>query len=258
MSDDTVEIDIPPKLKYMWFKDVKDRKKLKRLRLTRYAMYATSLPDHTEFLLDVLKCYFKNLRDLTVTDATACIGGNSRIFVGKFKHTNIVDISKLHIDILKHNFEVLGLGRVGGYTIINKNYLTVGPGLKQDIIFVDAPWGGVDYKIQNNKSLYLKDEDGKTVDINDLIRDTLHNEAKMIVLKVPKTYDTSAFDGAGLFKYIKTVNVLNRGGWITYSMVILSNVEPFKDVPESRVLSSVNYRAVLNREKKTDDGESKK
>jgi hypothetical protein len=250
MGDDTIEINIPSKLKHMWFRDIKDKKKLNKLRLTRYSMYATSLPDHTEFLLDVLKCYFTDLRNLVVTDATACIGGNSRIFVGKFKHVNIIDISKLHIDILKHNFKILGIDKIGGFTIINDNYLTIGPCLKQDIIFIDAPWGGVDYKLQNNKSLYLKDMYGKTVDINDLIIYTLHDKAKMIVLKVPKTYDTTVFDELSLFKSIKVVNVLNRGGWLTYSMVILSNVEPFKEVLESRVLSSVNYRAILNKEEK--------
>jgi hypothetical protein len=249
--DDVKEVEIPTRVKSRWFKDVKDFQTLKRLRLTRYSMYATSLPDHTEFLLDVLALYFSDLKQLIITDATACIGGNARMFIGKFRYVNIVDISKLHIDILKHNFKVLGLNsNVGDFRIYNKNYLSIGASLKQDIIFLDVPWGGVDYRLHSNKELFLFDSNKEPVGLSDLINKKLYLHAKMIVVKVPNTYDISVFRKMGIFKSVNTINVMSRPNKIIYSMVILSHIDPKKNVPKNRILSSVNYRSVMEMIKK--------
>jgi len=244
--DDVKEVIIPARVKSRWFSDVRDFTKLKRLRLTRYAMYATSLPDHTEFLLEVLEMYFSDLKQLIITDATACIGGNARMFVGKFRHVNIVDISKIHIDILKNNFKVLGLNNAANtFSIYNKNYLSIGASLKQDIIFLDVPWGGVDYRLQKNKQLFLFDSNNEAVCLSDLIHKKLYLHAKIVVVKVPNTYDISIFENSGIFKSVETINVTNRSNKIIYSMVILSHIYPNKSVPKRRVLSSVNYKAVM-------------
>jgi hypothetical protein len=249
--DDVEEVIIPARVKSRWFNDVRDIAKLKKLRLTRYSMYATSLPDHTEFLLEVLKMYFSDLKQLIITDATACIGGNARMFVGKFRHVNIVDISKIHIDILKNNFKVLGLNRMAStFSIYNNNYLSIGASLKQDIVFLDVPWGGVDYRLQKNKDLFLFDSKNNPVSLSDLIHEKLYSHAKMVIIKVPNTYDISIFEKAGVFKSVKTINVMNRSKKIIYSMVILSHVYPNKNIPKSRVLSGVNYKAVMEMIKK--------
>lgn len=242
-DDDVKEVHIPATIKYRWFNDIVDIDKLKQLRITRYAMYTTSLPDHTEFLLDVLKLYFVDLRQLTITDATSCIGGNARMFVGQFDNVNIVDISKLHIDILRHNFNVLELK--GNYRVYKDNYLNICTMLDQDIIFLDVPWGGVDYKLYKCRQLFLLDKDRKPVFLQDLIEQKLYLHTKMIVVKVPKTYDISIFYEMGVFKSVKTINVMRAPGRLIYSMVILSHIQPSRIIPTKRILSSVNYRDIM-------------
>lgn len=239
---DVKEVDIPDAVKQRWFKDV-DQDKISRLRMSRYSLYATSLADHTLFLLDVLRVYFGDLSKLTITDATSCIGGNARMFVGKFKHVNIVDVSKLHIDILRNNFAVLDIS--GSHTIYNENYLNVGAQLKQDIIFIDVPWGGINYRDMGDDDMFLLDDEGKKVCLRRMIMARLYLCAKMIVVKVPASYNVAQLKGIG-FASVKVINVMKSVDKINYKMILLSHVFPMAMVPNKKMLSTVNYKVVFD------------
>lgn len=251
-NTDNIEmlVTIPFQLKKKYFSDIPFNL-LSKLKMSSYSLMATSLPDHALYLIDVLKCYHEDLTKVVITDATSCIGGNSRIFVSVFKYVNIVDISKMHIDILNDNFDVLGLHtKYKNFITINENYLNIMEDLKQDIIFLDPPWGGPNYIKNNSKFLYLQDKEGKYVDINDLISNVLCKKAGIIVVKIPRTYDVKNFYSMNIFKSIKIARILKLDGELNYSMVLLSNIEPFKEFPESRKLSTVNYRKFMKDEEK--------
>jgi hypothetical protein len=215
--------------------------------MTKYAMYTTSPPDHTQFLLEVLAMYFSDLKQRTITDATSCIGGNARMFVGKFQLVNTVDISKLHTDILVHNFGVLELGKMGAFNVYTDNYLSVYDGIKQDIIFIDAPWGGVEYRSKKDNALYLNDNAGVATSLCDLIQRELFLHAAIIVIKVPKTYNPTRLYKMGMYKYINVIRIMNGPFNVTYNMIVLSHIQPQCRVPTHRILSSVNYKSVMER-----------
>jgi 16S rRNA G966 N2-methylase RsmD len=89
----------------------------------------------------------------TITDMTSCVGGNVISFSRFFKKVNAIEIDPLRFDMLKHNTEtVVGATNVN---FINGNAVelllgqddgTAPQQFQQDILFMDPPWGGVDYK----------------------------------------------------------------------------------------------------------------
>jgi hypothetical protein len=47
----------------------------------------------------------------TMTDGTACVGGNVVSFAKAFKHVHAVEIDRTRFDMLARNVGVLGLGQ---------------------------------------------------------------------------------------------------------------------------------------------------
>jgi len=132
------------------------------------------------FMKDI---YNKKLSDLTITDATAGIGGDSINFGMYFNDVNSVEISKENCLALKNNIKQFKLDNV---EVTCNDYNNVCEKLEQDVIFIDAPWG-LDYKEHNKMKLYL----GKlelVYFVNLLIKNT-----DLIVLKVPNNYDFMHF-----------------------------------------------------------------
>ena len=147
--------------------------------------------------------YNKSIKDLTITDATAGIGGDSINFGTYFNKVNSVEMSKENCEALKNNIKQYKLTNV---KVTCDDYNNVVNKLSQDVVFIDAPWG-LDYKEKEKMKLYL----GKlelVYFVNTLIRDT-----DLVVLKVPNNYDFQHF-----FKKIrKSVTVTIK------SMSVLQN-----------------------------------
>lgn len=120
-----------------------------------------------------------------ITDGTACIGGNTYSFAKEFRSVNAIEIDPLRCSYLKNNLGVLGLKNVRcecGDVLVEsmKQY--------QDVIFLDPPWGGPDYKIQNDISLYLSNRE-----LSDACID-ISLYCRYIALKVPVNFSVDAFD----------------------------------------------------------------
>lgn len=111
----------------------------------------------------------------TITDATAGVGGNSKFFSKLFNRVNCVEIDKFAFDILKSN-----LNYTRNITYFNDNYLKIIDKLKQDIVFIDPPWGE-NYK-SREVSIFLSGEKLENI-IN-----KLYMLCKIVVIKVPLRY----------------------------------------------------------------------
>ena len=130
--------------------------------------------------LQVIK-YFKFMfgKDTSkyiITDATAGIGGNSRLFCKYFGFVNSIEVNKYNCNILKEN-----LKNYNNKSILNTNYVEIFTNLKQDIVFLDPPWG-TDYKSKNNIKLYLNE-----YDVNYIVS-TLYWYSSLVILKAPCNY----------------------------------------------------------------------
>jgi len=118
-----------------------------------------------------------------ITDGTACVGGNAVSFARSFFKVNVVEINLERFTMLQNNCSVLGLR--DKIKFVNDDYIKIHQNLKQDIVFLDPPWGGKGYKMEDVVQLSLSG-----VPIHQLcsqIRKANRN-VKVIGLKVPFNY----------------------------------------------------------------------
>lgn len=83
--------------------------------------------------------------DAIITDATACVGGNTLSFARTFKKVNAVEISAQRAKMLQNNVDVCGLA--SAVSVINAEYTSSGcmSRLANHCVFMDPPWGGPEY-----------------------------------------------------------------------------------------------------------------
>ena len=127
---------------------------------------------------NIIKKYID--KDSKITDATSCIGGNSKFFCRDFKYVNCIEKNKDLIGILDKN-----LSEFNNKIIYNCSYNLLKYTLKQDLIFIDPPWGSF-YKSKNSVNLYLDD-----MNVFKII-DELYNYTRYIVIKVPNNINKSS------------------------------------------------------------------
>lgn len=121
----------------------------------------------------------------SITDGTACIGGNTYSFAKSFSNVYAIEIDAKRYDYLCNNISVLGLNNVHCiHGDVNQECIKQ----YQDVIFLDPPWGGPDYKQHTNIKLYLSNKELSEVCIN------LSFHCKYIALKVPMNFIVDVFD----------------------------------------------------------------
>jgi hypothetical protein len=131
-------------------------------------------------------------KDATITDATACTGGNTIAFGKLFRNVHAVEINRSRASMLRHNLDVVGIAEK--VRVLEGDYTKLTLDLEQDVVFLDPPWGGPDYKFASSLNLYL----GST-NVNDIIanltfgRPSSETEhipyARFIFLKAPLNFN---------------------------------------------------------------------
>ena len=155
-----------------------------KLQISEIGKYSISTPKHAKLINFIIEKYYKNPKTITITDATANVGGNTIAFGKSFKKVNAVEIEPKHCKMLKNNVGVYKLKNVDIHCI---NYLNIMNKLKQEVVFIDPPWGGRDYKKHKSLKLYLYSDDNKKVLLEYVINKIKNVE--LIVLKVPFNFD---------------------------------------------------------------------
>uniref|UniRef100_M4C3Z9 Trimethylguanosine synthase n=1 Tax=Hyaloperonospora arabidopsidis (strain Emoy2) TaxID=559515 RepID=M4C3Z9_HYAAE len=128
-------------------------------------------PEHTKY-------------PLVVTDGTACIGGNVLSFCDYFTHVNAVENDLTRVQMLRHNLQVLNKTNA---TCMHANYLDVMLELQQDVVFLDPPWGGPEYKDLDEVDLFLGG-----LPLYEICTQ-LQASTKCVVLKVPSNFNDAKF-----------------------------------------------------------------
>lgn len=149
------------------------------LRSDKEGLYSLSHKDEADMLSDIIK---EKYGDIKILDATASVGGNSISFGLNFSHVISIEKNKERYKYLIENLNQSNLKN----TVINDTFFNH---LNDDyeLIFIDPPWGGPNYKYQ--KSLSLSVDNKKIID---LVVELL-NKNKIIVLKLPFNYDMNEF-----------------------------------------------------------------
>ena len=145
-----------------------------------------SRPEASSLLINIIKNF--NIDVNVLVDATAHVGSDTIALALHFQNSKVIsiEIQEETIKALRHNILECGLNNV---VVIHDDCLNI---LKKDdvfidVLYIDAPWGGVEYKKKNTLSLYISD-----IELSDVIK-TYCKRVKFFVLKVPKNFDLELY-----------------------------------------------------------------
>ncbi len=154
---------------------------LRKFKLNQEGKFSITRPYESEQIIKYITKFISNellLENCVVTDATACVGGDLVNFSKKVKYVNGVEINLENFSLLVDNCKTFECNNT---SLIHDDYLNVYNTLIQDIVYIDPPWGGPDYKLIDSIRLYIGN-----VQLCDLIN-TIRAECitKYIFVKVP-------------------------------------------------------------------------
>lgn len=205
-------------LYYPNYESLKDKNKL---QMSNVGLYSISKPDATQKIINIInnKLKFKKLnpKDLIITDGTAGLGGDTIAFAKNFKYVNSVEIQKIHHDIIKNNANLYDLNNIDH---INNDYTKIYNKLKNDIIFLDSPWGGTSYMSDTKTELTMF---GTNLKFNEFIKNCLEiNNKIMIFIKCPVNYSVNDLDNdlldSGVLKNIQNFEVNGINNFLLISL----------------------------------------
>lgn len=125
-----------------------------------------------------------------ICDATACIGGNTSSFARAFKHVVAIERDQTRYEYLVNNMGVLkahNVKCVKGDALEEVTWMQLSSQHSYDVIFIDPPWGGPEYKHQSALGLELSG-----IPLEDVCR-RWANYTKFFALKTPTNFDELKF-----------------------------------------------------------------
>lgn len=158
-------------------KDV-DRSQIQMTNISEYSVTCT------DDLNTIINKYF-NHTNLTITDGTSNVGGDTIRLGLRFDKVNAVELDPTTSKLLTHNIELYNLS--DKVTVINDSIITQLPNLTQDIVYIDAPWGGRNYFKKKHMKLFLDN-----MEISSFYNHFKH-KASLFLFKVPRNYDFNYF-----------------------------------------------------------------
>jgi hypothetical protein len=158
-----------------------------RLLTTEEGSYSITRRRDAERILFIFKNLFRGMDTMTITDCTGCIGGDTLNFALHFGHVHSIELNSGNFRALTNTVGVYGLNNVTLYhadsvKIFNWN---------TNVLYIDPPWGGKDYKKNKNLDLYLSN---KRLDcwLDEIL--SRKNRPQFIILKLPANYNFKRFN----------------------------------------------------------------
>jgi len=165
----------------------------KNIKTVESSRYSITIKKDSETIIKELTIN-KPLNEVRITDATANIGGNTLQFGIHGMIVDAYEIDKDTFDALNHNIGVYGLNNIKTY---NEDYTKIYKNKKQDVVFLDPPWGGSDYKKYDKLKLKLSG-----IDVVDIINYIINKDlASVVILKAPFNFDKKRL--MNIYKTIK-------------------------------------------------------
>tara|TARA_B100000902_G_scaffold373071_1_gene400687 strand:+ start:3547 stop:5094 length:1548 start_codon:yes stop_codon:yes gene_type:complete len=147
------------------------------LKIDKVGKYSVTRPRDAAILHRVIKEYVDS-DTRTVCDGTACVGGDTIHFSANFEKVFAWELDRERYEYLTNNIKVYGIENVE--TI---NASIVKSSGECDLLYLDPPWGGPEYKNADKTELYL---DG--INIKQLIPG-FKKRFRQIVIKIPYNYN---------------------------------------------------------------------
>jgi 16S rRNA G966 N2-methylase RsmD len=183
------------------------------LRTTEEGSYSITRRRDAERILNILTTIFKDTKNMIITDATACIGGDTLNFALKFHHVHSIEINEENFEILTNNVGIYGCKNV---TLYKGDCINIFD-WKTNVLYVDPPWGGREYKQHKSLDLYLSN---KRLDC--WIEEILFrkNRPDYIILKLPSNYNFKRLNFLRNIEYIRPYQIR------TYVIIVINVHQP--------------------------------
>jgi len=123
-----------------------------------------------------------------ITDGCAAAGGNVLSFAQHFRQVQAVELDPQRYSLLEHNVKALGL--TDTVTTHHGDFLEKLIELKQDVVFLDPPWGGKSYAENDTVDLTFSG-----LPLSELC-ERLKPHARYIALKLPLNFNFEGFKRA--------------------------------------------------------------
>lgn len=156
---------------------------LNDILITTQGKYSISDKIGSKKLIYLITKYFKT-SDIIITDGTGNIGSDTIALGLKFKKINSIELDPINFKALSNNVKVYKLKNV---KLFNGDTNEILSNLEQDVIYIDAPWTGPNYKEHKTLKLFLGPNE-----ISDVFN-KFKSRAKLFVFKIPINYDFTHF-----------------------------------------------------------------
>jgi len=162
------------------------------LMIDNDSMYMITTPRFTQQIKQIILKYIKDSYTSRIIDATGGVGGDTISFSTYFCHVTAIENDPKRFEFISHNVAVYKLNNV---TLVNDDCLRVLPSLdKIDVIYIDPPWGGRNYKNQHNITLSIGDKPIENV-IEDMFDEKIMTcIPRIVVVKLPVNYNVYHFN----------------------------------------------------------------
>ncbi len=170
-----------------------------KLKMTPEGEYSITKRKDGKILLNIMKAILKKTKDKVITDLTGNVGGDTILFGLNFKKVHSIEINDENFQALENNVNVFKLKNINLYfgdsTKLYDWYT--------DVLYLDAPWGGKDYRKYKLLDLYLG-----SIRIDEFLEKVVkrNNCPKYIFLKVPYNYNFDRLNKLGKVKKYKIRN----------------------------------------------------
>lgn len=158
-------------------------------------LYSLSYKEDADMISQIIKNKYGNIK---ILDGTAGIGGNSISFGQYFLDVTSIEINKERFEYLTENIKSFNLQN----KLINANFVDH-LNREYDLLFIDPPWGGPNYKFELSVTLTIGDKS-----LIDIVNYIIKNK-KIIVMKLPFNYNLIEFSNLNYIIYkIKNYQIL--------------------------------------------------
>lgn len=151
------------------------------LLINKIGLYSMTKPIEADIIYKIIEKYLDTSTSVLL-DATAGVGGHVLNLSADFNKIIAYEIDKTQFSILEHNVNTYGFTNVelhlDDYTKnINADY--------SDVVIIDPPWGGINYKEATNLNLKL----------GNYTMDQIVNkiDTKLVLLKLPMNHSMEIF-----------------------------------------------------------------
>jgi len=166
------------------------------LQITPEGEYSMTRRADGRKLLARISSIVGKTQNKSITDLTGNVGGDTILFGMHFEQVTSIEIQEDNYNVLKNNVEVFQLPNV---QVLHGDSIEIFK-WKTDVVYIDPPWGGPEYKSKENLDVFLGNKR-----IDEYLRDILIKSWRpnYIFIKLPRNYN---FDRLSNLPNIKEEN----------------------------------------------------